>query len=401
MEIFLIIAIVIAIVSVISAVLAYLAYRKKNTENTEQKIEIAKLETAIVKEREAHEREIKALKDSEQRLTKEFENLGNKIFDDKSEKFEKITLKPFKEQISKFESVLKTKGEEHIELKTQLENVLKAGEKVSKQAYDLEQALKNRSDVRGRWGEMTLKRIAELAGMVEHCDFDTQVHSTDNGEIQRPDMIVHLPERGVIVVDAKTNLNAYLESLSSNDEQQAKDLLKKHAQNIKDEVSKLSKKAYWEAQKDSPEFVVLFVPGDHFLSVALQHDPDLQEKAMENKVVLATPNTLFALLRAIAFGWQQKKASENSEQIREAGEELYKRFETFYSHFESIGKSIGSVTKHYNSAVGSFEQKVRPQGRRFEKLGINRELKEGTEITETTRTPSLTSGAQEEGEIEQ
>ena len=140
-----------------------------------------------------------------------------------------------------------------------------------------------------------------------------------------------------------------------------------------------------------------YVQEKDFLSVALQQKPDLQEKAMENRVVLATPNTLFALLRAVAFGWQQKKASENSEEIREAGEELYKRFESFYSHFEAVGKSIGTVTKHFNSAVGSFEQKVRPQGRRFEKLGIKRELKEGTEITETTRTPSVTSGARDEG----
>ncbi len=385
MEAFILAVLVIGLV--IGAVVGYFAAsRVAGEKNRAEGIKIAALEA----EREAREREREEEKSNEDMLKLKFENLGNSIFDNNSKKFTESTLEPFQKQIENFEKILKEKGKEHTELKTQLVNMIEAEEKVSQRAYELEQALRNRSDVRGRWGEMTLQRIAELAGMIEYCDFNMQENvETTDGRTQRPDMVVCLPERGVVVVDAKTNLSAYLDSLSAEDEEKANAFIDKHVQNIKSEVNNLSSKAYWESLDDSPEFVVLFVPGDNFLSVALQRAPDLQEKAMEKKIIIATPNTLFALLRAVAFGWQQKNASENSKKIIETGKELYKGLEIFYSHFESIGKSIGTVTKNYNKAVGSFEHTVRPKGRRFESLGIPGGIKDADEVTETTRTPSL------------
>lgn len=228
-----------------------------------------------------------------------------------------------------------------------------------------------RPEVRGQWGEMTLKRLAELAGMVEHCDFSEQVHQSGEEGAFRPDMIVRMPDQRELVVDAKTPLDAYLSAMEAKTEEAREAHLQRHARRMRERMKELASKRYWNQFKRSPDFVVLFVPGDQFLSAALQHDTTLLEDAMKNKVILATPSSIIALLRAVAFGWRQQSVAENAEKIRDLGEMLYNRVATFTEHLLRLGKSLGMSVEHYNKAVGSLERQLLPGARRFTELGIH------------------------------
>ncbi|MCB1866425.1 MAG: DNA recombination protein RmuC [Chromatiales bacterium] len=251
---------------------------------------------------------------------------------------------------------------------------------------NLVQALR-RPEVRGRWGELTLKRLVELAGMVQHCDFVEQETANVDGRQSRPDMIVRLPNRREVIVDAKTPLDAYLSAIESPPEETAQHLTR-HARGMRARVRELAAKSYWAQFERSPEFVVLFVPGDQFLSAALDHDASLLEDAMAQRVVLATPTSLIGLLRAIAYGWQQQAISENAEQIRDLGQELYKRVATLTEHLGRLGKSLNGSVEQFNRAVGSLNRQVLPSLRRFPEMGIQatRELEEPEPIDARTRT---------------
>lgn len=227
-----------------------------------------------------------------------------------------------------------------------------------------------RPQVRGRWGELTLRRVAELAGMVEHCDFIEQETVSGADSSIRPDMIVRLPDRGELVVDVKTPLDAYLEAMEATTEQDRKTALQRHARNVADRVRELSAKAYWSQFPASPEFVILFIPGDHFLSAALSENPDLMEEALRNKVVLTTPANLVALLRTIAYGWRQLSLERNAEDIRRLGQELFERLTPFTAHLAKLGRQIEGSVKTFNEAVGSLERKVLPGARKLVELGI-------------------------------
>ena len=245
------------------------------------------------------------------------------------------------------------------------------------ETQNLVQALR-RPEVRGQWGEMTLRRLAELSGMVAYCDFFEQTHTvTETGNI-RPDMIVRLPEKREIIVDAKTPLDAYLSAIQAKDEITRKQELKRHAQIIRGRVKELSRKNYWAEYSRSPEFVVLFIPGEQFLSAALEVDPALLEDSMSQNIILATPTNFIALLRAVSYGWKQQALAENAEIIRELGETLYKRLSTFGNHLSKLGNSLGSSVNHFNSAVGSLERQVLPGARKFTEMGISSK----NEITE-------------------
>jgi DNA recombination protein RmuC len=218
---------------------------------------------------------------------------------------------------------------------------------------------------------MTLRRLAELSGMVAHCDFFEQTHTnTDSGSI-RPDMIVRLPEKREIIVDAKTPLDAYLSAIQANDDKDRQRELKRHAQVIRSRVRELSRKNYWAEYSNSPEFVVLFIPGEQFLASALEVDPELLEDSMSQNIILATPTNFIALLRAVSYGWKQQALAENAENIRELGETLYKRLSTFGNHLSKLGNSLGSTVNHFNSAVGSLERQVLPGARKFTEMGIS------------------------------
>ncbi|HEC29345.1 MAG TPA: DNA recombination protein RmuC, partial [Gammaproteobacteria bacterium] len=220
------------------------------------------------------------------------------------------------------------------------------------------------------WGEITLKRLAELAGMVEYCDFFEQEHThTEDGAI-RPDMIVRLPAGREIIVDVKTPLDAYISAIEAKDDEQREKELARHLRNVKDRVRELASKSYWSQFKNSPDFVVLFIPGDQFLSAALERDHGLLEEALKQKIILATPTSLVALLRAIAFGWRQESLTENADLIRQLGEDLYKRLATFSEHLGKLGKNLGSSVESFNKSVGSLERQVIPGARKLHELGI-------------------------------
>lgn len=301
-------------------------------------------------------------------------------------------LSPIKEALTKTEQQInvieKERKEAYGAINRHLETMTQTQQMLHGETKNLVNALR-RPEVRGQWGELTLRRLAELSGMIEHCDFDSQTHrQTDDGAI-RPDMVIRLPGRRAIVVDAKTPLDAYLTVMESSDDETTKQGLKKHAQNVRARVKELSAKSYWTQFEDSPEFVVLFIPGDQFLSSALDVDRTLLEDALQQKVILATPTSLIALLRAVAYGWQQEQITANAEQIRAVGAELYKRLATMTGHFAKMGRQLNGAVESYNQTLGSLERSVLPGARRLTELGIGapKPLMPSEEITLLARPP--------------
>jgi DNA recombination protein RmuC len=254
-------------------------------------------------------------------------------------------------------------------------------EQLAKETRNLVTALRS-PHTRGRWGEMTLRRAVETAGMIEHCDFDEQATTaTPDGPI-RPDMVVHLPGGGQVVVDAKVPLDAFLQFTEADDEPARKALLDKHARQLRTHVEQLAKKEYWKQLERSPEFVVAFIPGESLLAAACEADPTLQDHALSRRIVLATPNTLVAALRTIALSWQQETLAENAREVRQLGAELYERLRTMTGHLQTLQKSLTSSVESYNKAVGSLEARVLVSARRFPGLGVV--TSETAEIAELT-----------------
>jgi DNA recombination protein RmuC len=226
--------------------------------------------------------------------------------------------------------------------------------------------------VRGRWGELQLKRVVELAGMIDHCDFTEQESvTTESDKKLRPDMVIHLPGGRQIIVDAKTPLAAYIDATEATDEQTRKERLLSHAAQIRDHIAKLSAKSYWNQFPNSPEFVVMFLPGEVFFSAALEQMPELIEFGVQQKVIPASPTTLIALLRAVSYGWEQSKLAESAQKISELGQQIYERLTTMGKHFSSVGKNLKSAVSSYNDAVASLEARVFPAARKFPELGIS------------------------------
>jgi len=255
-------------------------------------------------------------------------------------------------------------------MRTQIESMSSGQAQLQRETRNLVTALR-RPEVRGRWGELTLRRVVELSGLSEHCDFTEQAH-VDIGErgSLRPDLLVHMPEARDLVVDAKTPLDAYLDAIEAQDDDARNAALARHAMQVEQRVRELGQKSYWEQFEQSPEFAVLFLPGDQFLSAALVERPDLLENALKQSIIIATPSTLMALLKVVAYGWRQAAASENAAEIRELGTELHKRLTTFVGHLQKVGRSLGNAVDAFNSAVGSMERNVMPQARRFPELGV-------------------------------
>ena len=274
-------------------------------------------------------------------------------------------IKPIREQLSRVES---ERQQHYGSLEQLIRSLQQNVREVSGEARNLTQALKT-PQVRGRWGEMTLRRVAELAGMVQHCDFDEQVTLKGHGG-QRPDMVIRLPNERLIVVDAKTPLDGYLAAVEAPDDEARQEGYKRHARQLRDRVRELSDKRYWDSLDATPEFAVLFLPGDFFLGAALQIDPPLQEEAMKGGVVIATPSTLISLLHAVAYGWRQEQLAENARQISELGREMYERLSTWCEHQARLRRSLESCVEHFNRGVGSLESRVLVSARRFRELGV-------------------------------
>jgi DNA recombination protein RmuC len=266
---------------------------------------------------------------------------------------------------------------------------------LQRETRNLVQAL-SKPQVRGQWGEIALRRMVELAGMTAHCDFEEQVHVAGEDGALRPDMIVHLPEGRDVVVDVKTPLDAYLLAVEAPSDEARTVALRRHAQHVSERVRLLSSKNYSAQFKNAPQFVVLFLPGDQFLSAALDQQPDLLDRAMSSGVVLTTPSTLLALLKAVHSGWQNVRLAEGAERIRSLAEDLYSRLGTFRNHIGKLGSALEASVRAYNSSIGSLERNVLPGARKFTELGVRGEkpIEDLTEIEVTVRevdgtTPEL------------
>lgn len=306
----------------------------------------------------------------------------------------KDSLKNYEEQYSKIEA---KRRQDYGSLEEQIKQISIGNQQLQRETNSLVTALR-RPEVRGKWGEMQLRRTVELAGMEEHCDFIVQQSiSTENG-VFRPDMIIHLPSNRDIVVDVKVSLDAYLELSSAETEEARTELLKRHSRQVREHMKKLSLKSYWDQLKSltkdrhTPEFVVLFLPAESFYSAALQYDYELLEDSFKERIIIATPTTLVALLKAVAYGWRQEQMTQNAEVISGLGKEMYERIRGFVENFSKVGKSLESAVIAYNTSVGSMESRLIPSARKFKELGAGRgdDVKTIEQIDRIPRVPQDT-----------
>jgi len=371
-------------------------------------LEAQGLEAELKATREAHEARLDELRGMKKELEDRFGALASGVLESNSQKFLGLVserfekhkadadqslakrqeaiqnlVKPLDEKLGKFDTrigeIEKQRQEAYGAIQTQVKALQEGQSMLGQETRKLVQALRA-PKTRGRWGEIQLKQVFEMAGMAEHVDFDLESHmETDNGA-RRPDAVVHIPGGRSIVVDAKTPLEAYLDAVETADqpELQAEHLLR-HAQHVKTHVRQLASKEYHKNLTEAPDFVVMFIPGESFVAAAAEADPGLIEYAFENKVLIASPTTLMALVKAIAYGWQQERMAKNVAEVQKLAKEIYDRLVTFGGHLEKVGKNLGQSVTAYNSAVASLEGRVLPSTRKFEALGV---VPEGSEISE-------------------
>jgi DNA recombination protein RmuC len=297
---------------------------------------------------------------------------------------------PVKEALAKIDSEMKLlekerKGDQE-SLKQHLKILIDSEKHLRQETAQLVKALRTPIG-RGRWGEIQLKRVVELAGMLNHCDFyEQQSQGGDDGYL-RPDLMIKLPGARQVIVDAKVPLEAYLNAAATQNDDEKIAFLKDHARQLRQHLSQLSKKAYWEHFQPTPEFVILFLPSESFFSAALEYDPSLLEAGMEQRVIIATPTTLIALLRAIAYGWKQESLSRHAEEVSRLGHELYKRLIDMSSHFSKMGRSLSAAVDSYNKGIGSFESRVLVTARKFKDMGAASSHSEIEELSLVEKIP--------------
>lgn len=305
-------------------------------------------------------------------------------------------LKPVADTLSEFKSKVDTleaaRAEQHGGLKQQLEHLATATQLTQSEARKLTDALKRGPGVRGRWGEQTLRNVLEAAGMHGRYDFNEQTtYDGEDGGKVRPDVVVELPGGGAFVIDSKVSLVAYLEAHEATDDARREALMGQHADSVRRHAGELSAKAYWSALEKagvrSPDFVAMFIPGDAFLCAALDRAPDLMTDALANRVLIVTPTTLFALCKAVAYGWRAEQQAENAAKVADLGKELYQRLSVMGGHVADLGRSLGQATAKYNAFVGSLESQVLTSARRFESLKVEHQGKTMPELTPLETAP--------------
>jgi DNA recombination protein RmuC len=357
----------------------------------------ARLEEQLRQERQVASEKLQVLLDAEKKMSDQFEKLAGEALRASREDFLQVArlqfdglhkeasqalegkqkafdelVKPIRESLGKVDEKLQTVEKERVghyrQLTQHLAQVAEAHRELRSETASLSQALRAPT-VRGRWGEIQLRRVVELAGMSDHCDFHEQrTFQSEDGAL-RPDLVVSLPGGASVVVDSKVPLEAYLAAAESTDPKEREARLADHARHVRDHVRTLSSKTYWKQFEDAPDFVVMFLPGEVFYSAALAEDPSLIEEAFQKGVLLASPTTLISILRAIHLGWNQERLAENARKISDEGRALYDRIKVLAEHFERLGKSLKSSVDHYNKAVGSLDQRVVVSARRMKELG--------------------------------
>ena len=383
----------------------HLKYRESQisdlqTEISDLRSRGARLETIIRQDRQALKEKLSLVEGWQNRLTDAYKGLStqalkenNRIFldlaqttltrfvdrarsdmDQRAEAVDNM-LKPLHEALARYEhhakDIERARANAYGELRQQVQHMATAQDRVQHETRRLVKALQV-PHVRGRWGETTLRRVAELSGMQAHCDFFEQPAVPGEDNRMRPDMIVQLPGNRRIIVDAKVPLSAYLDALEATEPEKGDALLDRHAAQIATHIQQLSRKAYWSQFDTTPEFVVLFIPGENFFAAALSRNPNLIEDGMQRQIVLATPTTLIALLKAVAFGWRQQQAAENADTVSRLGRTLYERLKTMTTHLQQMGRDLDRCVGSYNRMVGSMERRVLTSARRFEDLGVVR-----------------------------